>query len=521
MDVTQGQPSTADFRLGFWVVLLLGVFAWAPATYPGYWQGLEGFVPVFNTAQSNLLASIATEPDFWRGMGSETFLLAHPLLLLGFSSTAAVRITFLFALLLGGLGIYVWLRPCLGDRSAGLAGLLYMLAPPVLATIYIRSSLSDALILALLPMALAGVTTYANSRSPTAAAVCVIAVVWMWRTQAGLAALATVLLLLYVWLVERHRLSLLVVATSAAAGAVSLFSVWSVQAAAPVVFAEHLLDLHQLFGVGWQVAPSIPSWQDGYPFQLGFLICALSILSLWRWRIVEGRAVDRHTRRLLAFCFVTALLLILLTLRVSAPLWHWTGGNVLLSYPWQLLLLSAPLLAATAGSLPTLVEELRRLPYWGVLVALVVVSSYPLLTTEFTGVTPPERPLAVFGANNQLVVLNTTLQENENPREAILTITWQSLQPLDFDYNVFLQALTGDDAAPQVVAQLDQQPFNGERPATRWRPGEILTDHYRLDLSNVETVAELRYHFGYYDWRDGKRLPFDGGIDDKMIFYGQ
>ena len=31
----------------------------------------------------------------------------------------------------------------------------------------------------------------------------------------------------------------------------------------------------------------------------------------------------------------------------------------------------------------------------------------------------------------------------------------------------------------------------------------------------------LRYYFGYYDWRDGVRLPVDGGIDDKLVFYGQ
>ena len=36
-------------RGGFWVLLLLSLFAWTPALYPGYWSGLEGFVPVFNS----------------------------------------------------------------------------------------------------------------------------------------------------------------------------------------------------------------------------------------------------------------------------------------------------------------------------------------------------------------------------------------------------------------------------------------------------------------------------------------
>ena len=44
-----------------------------------------------------------------------------------------------------------------------------------------------------------------------------------------------------------------------------------------------------------------------------------------------------------------------------------------------------------------------------------------------------------------------------------------------------------------------------------------------LDFPNVDAPAgaPLLYYFGYYDWRDGRRLPVDGGLDDKLVVDGE
>lgn len=516
MKPTQG-PSQQT-RLGFWVVGLLGVFAWAPATHPGYWQGLEGFVPIFNATQDALLASIATAPDFWRGSGGDTFLLARPLLLFGFTPTVAVRISFILLFILGGLGIYSWLQQRLGDRAAGLAGLSYMLLPPVLATAYIRGSLSDMVILGLLPMALAGISSYAASRSVSAAFVAVVAIAWMWRSQAGLALLATLLLLFYGWFVERHGGSLLVIGVSALAAVVSLWPVWSVHTPSPVIFAEHFVSFYQWFGTHWRVAPSTPGWQDGYPFQLGFMVLVLSLLTLWYWRRPARNVAQPRLATLLAFGFVGCGVIGLLSLSISAPLWQWTRAEQVLTYPWQVTLLAMPLLALTAGALPTLNREFATPFLWAALISLVIVSSYSYLDTDFTLFPAPERPVATIGSQQNLVILASDLVEQTDPPVAELTITWQLLQPLPVDYNIFFQAQSGDPASPTVVTQVDGPPLPDGPAATSWRPGEILTATYRLDLSEV-AEAELRYVFGFYDWRDGSRLPVDGGLDDKLVFY--
>ncbi|MDQ3247965.1 MAG: hypothetical protein M3Q45_02040, partial [Chloroflexota bacterium] len=410
----------SSLRTGFWTVLLLGCLAWTPAAYPGYWQGLEGFVPVFNAAQPNALANIATVPDLWRGMGNATFLLARPFLAVNLDATTAVRLTFVLCFVLGGLGMYAWLRAGLGDRAAGLAGLIYTLSPVCLATVYVRGSLSEAMIMGLLPVALAGIAAHAQGRSPGAAGIAVIAILWMWRTQAGLALFASVLLLLYALLVERQWVTGLVVAVSGLAGLTSLIPLWSIRTTTPVIFHEHFVHWFQLFKGDWQTATSIPGWQDNYPFQLGFVGVIFSAVTLWRWVRPAAPQPSRYVARLLRFSVGSVIICVALSLHGSAELWQWSGAERLLTYPWQLLLLAAPLLAVTAGSLAYLDADLGDTTYWTLLVALVVLGSYGNLTPKFTLIHPPETPIAVIGATRNFVILEARLTEQAQPPGAIL-----------------------------------------------------------------------------------------------------
>jgi hypothetical protein len=533
-------------RVGFGAVLLLGLFAWAPATYPGYWQALEGFIPIFNVTRTGALATVAATPDLWRGIGGATFLLSRPFILFGSEPTVAVRIGFILSFLLGALGCYSWLQGRLGDRAAGLAGVIYLFAPPLLATVYIRGSLSDATIVALLPLALAGLAAYHQTRAISAAGIAVIATLWMWQTQAGLALFATVLLLAYALLVERSWLVALIVGVSGAAGLTSLAAIWETSAPSPVVFADHFVYFFQFFQQTWQQAPSIAGWQDGYPFQLGLVALLYTVLYGVLAFSKHGRqstATKPIVRRLWLFSVGAILLLTVATLPISAPFWQWSGADRLLTYPWQLLLLTLPLWAMAAGALPTVHPLFRQTPLWIVLLVVVVLNSYPYLTADYTQVAAPATPVAIFGSQSEIVILAASLTENRQPRITELALTWQALRPLPFDYNVFFQALRIDqdnqqssrspetpstplsspgttDQTLTIVRQLDRQPLDAAQPATRWQPGEIFTTTYVLDLAELPDDAALVYYFGYYDWRDGSRLPVNLGIDDKLIVYG-
>ena len=352
-------------RWGLAALLLLGIIAWAPALYPGYWQGLEGFVPVFNAVHGSPLAAMATTPDLWRGTGSGAFLLAQPLLWLGLAPTAAVRFGFIGCFICGSLGIYLWLRQFFDDRAAGLAGLVYLFLPVFLATVYVRGSLADATILAALPLGLAGLAIYVRQRSLIGAAVAVISILWLWRAQAGLAVFAALLLLCYALWVERSWVCGMIVAVASAAGIVSLSSAWGQHGAGAVAFADHFLDLYQLFSVTWATAPSIPGWQDQFPFQLGFVAITFGLVTFWGWQSAAKTTLPPAAGRLLVFGYAGIAVLLLLVMAFTAPIWRLTGGEQLLTYPWQLLLIAAPLLAAVAGALPAVLSGLERAPRLG------------------------------------------------------------------------------------------------------------------------------------------------------------
>jgi hypothetical protein len=286
-----------------------------------------------------------------------------------------------------------------------------------------------------------------------------------------------------------------------------------------VNFADHFLNVAQLFVSDRQPLSPLSTWPSE-PFQLGFAALAFSVLGVWLWMRRTGNQRDDMTRRLLRFSWAGTVIILLLSLTVAAPLWALTGASRLLTYPWQLLLLACPLLAVTAGSLPALNPHLQRAPLWLTLVGLVLLSSYPYLSADYTQVIPPATPIATFGQHPDLVLLKADLSEDKAAGEATLDVTWQVLQRLPFDYNVFFQAVRPEDDGWQVVAQLDTQPRQGLEPATSWLPGKIMTDTYQLDLPSSLPQGELRYFYGFYDWRDGTRLPVDGGIDDKLIIYG-
>jgi hypothetical protein len=511
--------------LGLWTVLLLSVIFWAPATYPGYWQSAEGFVPALNAAYTGPVATVAAQADLWRGSGSATFLLTSPLINLGVEPLWALSLAFALCVILGGLGCYIWLAPRLGDRAAGLAGLIYMAAPAMTGVLYRQGSLSMATVLALLPLILAGLTAYRYQRSPAAIGAAVLGLLWLWHAQAGMAVLATLVLLLYALLVEKDRLALLALAVSAAASLLSLSRVMDLQAAPLQPFAQGFLSLAQLL----TLSPAPSAQATPPPVTLGPVMLIFGLLALWLlWRNRRGQPTlptqQRGERqRLLLFSLVTGLVGAGLSLAWSAPLWSLSGGERLLTYPWQALLITAPFAAALAGSLPALSPDLSRTPLWASLLGIALLGAMPHLLPDFTGYRPPAQPVAVYGEPVKILLLEaevTTGVTAEGDHQAALTVAWQPLQGLDFDYNIFFQALQPNgEGGYDVIAQLDQQPLF-EQPATTWGPGQLFTATYTLALPADPNQDVTRYYFGYYNWQDGSRLPRQGGMDDKVILYG-
>lgn len=509
--------STLRARLGLWTLLLLSVFAWAPMLHPGYLHTESGFVPAFNLVQGDALANVAATADVWRGEGIAAFVPGQPLILLGMTPAAAVEVVMIISLLLGALGIYVWLRPQLGDRAAGLGGLVYLFLPTVLSTVYARGSVSAALVLALLPMILAGLASYRMQRSLVGAAVAALAILWLWRTQAGVAAAASVMLFFYAIFVERHWGALLLVAVSAVAGFISLLPIWGIVDPAASTFTAHLGTLYGLLSA----TPGAAGANE--MVQIGIVAFLFAVMAAWGL-FMEADPLYASVRRLVGFCVVGTLVLLALTLIWCAPFWNITGLARYFSAPWQIALLAAPLLAAVAGALVIAFPVLQRHTYWAAMAILIILSAQSWLAPRYTTLQPPTAPLAIVG-DNRIAILHATVTENDATRQAQLEVTWQVLQPLDFDYSIFVQAIgtgegaSGEGEAGEVrLAQYDGAPL-ADLPATAWQPGDLLTATYTIDLPADPPIDA--YYYGWYDWRDGTRLRFNMGLNDKLVFYAQ
>jgi hypothetical protein len=81
-----------------------------------------------------------------------------------------------------------------------------------------------------------------------------------------------------------------------------------------------------------------------------------------------------------------------------------------------------------------------------------------------------------------------------------VAFTWTALKQPDKDYTLFVHVL---DAAGNMIAQSDAQPFDGQYPTGLWDANERVRDARQIKLP--EGAARLR--IGWYDAPTGQRLP--------------
>ena len=381
-----------------WLAWLLPAFAWAPLAYPGYFEFLNGFAPIFNL--DDFLrhgATLAWSPaagqgyDLLRGEGNWPYLLAAVLRALGSANVTAVKLVMGASILAGALGLYGWARRRLGDWPALLAAAVYAFWPLGLATVYVRGALAETVLWGLLPLVwwAADAATQGSRRAPYGLALALAAAFW---TQPGLALWLAAGVLVYLLVMASRQGNRLLPpfagwAGGLVAGALGLLpralAVGGLGAATYVHFTDHFVYPNQLLQAGWGVGPSIPGPYDTFPFQLGLVACALAVIGAWGtgvrgqgsgdgdweadvggqelgdgdWGARIGAKSPANRRQIvagpqppvaLAAAFV--LLPAFLSLALAAPLWGWLPFLARsLTYPWQLLLLAGPWLAWLAG----------------------------------------------------------------------------------------------------------------------------------------------------------------------------
>jgi hypothetical protein len=455
------------------LTLALTIFAVAPLAYPGYMQVHSGFVPIYNLADlarqplnPGWTPHVATGFDPLRGDGLLPYYLAVPIVWLGGTPLAGVKVIFGLGILLGAGGMYAWLRRPLGPAGATLAALVYTYLPYHIAAVYVRGAWGEALCLGLLPWALAATAAVVGRHRDW---ILLMSLTWtaVGLSQLGLAAWGVLLGVAWAavspWAADppsrqkqRGTMSPQPSAPAATAfldstrqmprgvGArqprpyvAALLGILNAAIltflaarlsfpASPVEFGDHFLYPAQLLSAYWGFGASRPGWNDGLALGFGMAAAGLTMLTLWlafgagrnstaarpgsaarAGESAEGAELfvsARRARRLVEVLLLPALVLTLLLFSPTAFVWQVTGLHYLLTYPWQLLGLIGLCLAALAGTAPKLDARLAALPAQATLILLTLLASYSTLEPRFTQYAPGGGVLAAWDGDHVLLL---------------------------------------------------------------------------------------------------------------------
>jgi hypothetical protein len=96
-----------------------------------------------------------------------------------------------------------------------------------------------------------------------------------------------------------------------------------------------------------------------------------------------------------------------------------------------------------------------------------------------------------------------------------VTLYWQALAPVAEDYSVYVQAF----GWRQALDQQDSYPGGGSYPTSLWSPGQIIADHYRLDIpEDAIGPGPAWLAAGLYDFDTMERLPVTDSSGQVVIY---
>ena len=95
-----------------------------------------------------------------------------------------------------------------------------------------------------------------------------------------------------------------------------------------------------------------------------------------------------------------------------------------------------------------------------------------------------------------------------------LTLYWQTDAALTERYKVFTHlvgTVWNANGGNFLWGQRDNEPQSDQLPTTRWVPGEVIVDRYRIEVDPAAPVGTYQLEVGMYGLLDGERLPAGGG----------
>jgi hypothetical protein len=179
-------------------------------------------------------------------------------------------------------------------------------------------------------------------------------------------------------------------------------------------------------------------------FQLGVMPIVLGAVAtvgaLWR---------PAKERALALFFAGTTILLILLMMPISAPLWEVLPIAALIQFPWRLLALTAVTLSVLSGLAIARPQSTNLHPGILILALVVVLASFPYTLPQYTPVPESaEGPLLTIEFEREYTdMVGMTAWTDEMPPDSPLVAQYRSGDPL-----VTAQALASDATVEMIRA---------------------------------------------------------------------
>jgi len=516
------------------LVLLLTVFAVAPLFQPGFFWGAHDarhsvyFLYEFDRSVQDGILYPRWSPDITFGYGYPLFNIYGPMAfywaeafhLLGLDLLWSIKMVFAASFIFSGLAMYLFVRRLMGPWAGLLGGLVYVYVPYHIADVYVRGALAESVALVFFPLVLW--SFYEAVENPRVVAVVAGALSYgaLVFSHNGLMLLFSAFLGVYLpFLVLSRAWS--DSASSRPGGGTrwrDLARAAALRARAPVAalllglglsalfwlpmavefkyvrldqwlggyydWRDDFVYFFQFFSPSWGYGLSRPGPGDDLSFQIGAVPVVLSILSLAALTTVTGGG----RRRMIIFFQVALLLLLFLMLPISQPFWELLPIVLFAQFPWRLLALVMPCVAALAGSvLSTAVDSAgERFPPVSVsaLVLLTILGSYGYLSPQI--IEPAEGPVS-------MAAMMRFMQSSD---QMTGSVAWTHEIPT---WSAFAEHVIREGEAPEVRVDLSALPKPRRRLAVDLQEATTLSQ--RLWVHAEEEGRIIFNTFYYPGWR--------------------
>ncbi len=91
-----------------------------------------------------------------------------------------------------------------------------------------------------------------------------------------------------------------------------------------------------------------------------------------------------------------------------------------------------------------------------------------------------------------------------------VTLEWETIAPTELDINFFVHLVAADG---RTIGQYDGASLKGSYLSSHWKPGERILETVNIPVAKDAPAGEAILRVGWYDWRDGQRLPVEGSAD--------